>query len=98
MSTTTEDVATTWTALVSVRVPRDDGAELLESTRRRLEAARSVDDVGSLAVSGLEPALSATTVRVEARIAVSEPLDRETVTDRLAAAPGVGDVEVVVEP
>jgi len=84
-----------YAATVAVRVPRDTGVDLATAASRRLARVPGVDSVEVRRLRGVEPALSATVVTVEASVAATDPA-ADAVADRLAAAPGaerVGGVE-----
>jgi len=78
-------------ARVAVRVPRDGPEDLAGSAARRLEALGAVERADVIGLCGLEPGLSATVVRVEARLAVGD--EPATVLARLREAPDVEGVE-----
>lgn len=83
----------TWRVRTAVRVPRDDGSELLTDATRRVETTEGVEDAEVVELHGVEPGLSATTVRLELQIEAKReaaPLER-----RLADAPGVETVASV---
>lgn len=85
----------TWRVRIAIRVPRDDGSELLADATRRAEAAEGVDSAEVVELHGVEPELSATTVRLEIR--VETELEESTLERRLADAPGAETV-ASVEP
>jgi hypothetical protein len=83
----------TWRVRTAVRVPRDDGSELLADATRRVETTEGVEDAEVVELHGVEPGLSATTVRLELQVRAkleAAPLER-----RLADAPGVETVASV---
>lgn len=81
------------TATVAVRVPRDDGENLVENARRRLERAEAVESVHVEEMCGIEPALAATVVRLEVVLDVEVAVDEPTVRNELVATPGTERVE-----
>jgi len=85
----------TWRIRIAVRVPRDDGSELLADATRRVEAAEGVDSAEVVELYGVDPGLSATTVRLEMR--VETELEASALERRLADVPGAETV-ASVEP
>lgn len=81
------------TATVAVRVPRDDGENLVENARRRLERAEAVEAVHVEEMCGIEPALAATVVQLEVVLDVEFAVDEPTVRDELVETPGTERVE-----
>lgn len=81
------------TATVAVRVPRDDGENLVENARRRLARAEAVEAVRVEEMCGIEPALAATVVRLEVVLDVEFAVDEPTVRDELVDTPGTERVE-----
>jgi len=85
----------TWRVRIAVRVPRDDGSELLADATRRVEAAEGIDSVEVVELHGVEPELSATVVRLESR--GETELRESALKSELAEAPGAETV-TSVEP
>jgi hypothetical protein len=83
----------TWHVRVAVRVPRNDGTDLLSDATRRVETTDGVDDVEVVELRGVEPTLSATVVTVAFR--VEAELTESALESRLADAPGTEAVEHV---
>jgi hypothetical protein len=87
-----QQMQTTWHAHATVRVPRDGPGDLTSCVRQRLESPTDIDAVDVTRVRGLEPALAATIVTVDASVSVAETLDGPAVAAALEAAPGCQDV------
>ena len=81
----------TWRVRIAVRVPRDDGTNLLSDATRRVETADGVDSVEVVELRDIDPALSATVVTVAFRIEAE--LTESALENRLADAPGTEAVE-----
>ena len=84
----------TFRVRTAVRVPRNDGSDLLADATRRVETTEGVDSAEVVELHGVDPGLSATTVRLEIR--VDTKLEAAVLERRLADAPGVetvGNVE-----
>lgn len=86
------DPATTFQAVVTVRVPQRDGDDLTTSASRRLEAPSDVEGVDVVEMRDLDPTLSATVVTLAVEVR-APTLDRATVEQRLDNAPGTEGVE-----
>ncbi|MXR51920.1 hypothetical protein GRX03_09940 [Halovenus sp. WSH3] len=84
-----------WTARVTVRVPRDGGADLASDATRRLESVDRINTVSIDGVCGLEPALAATAVGLELTVEMRAVSAAETVESALDTAPGTERVERV---
>lgn len=82
----------TWRASVAVRIPRNDGTDLLADATRRLETAE-FEAIELLELRGLEPALSATIARLDVRLTVEAERDRAAVQQRLEETPGIEAIE-----
>ena len=80
----------TWRVRVAVRVPRNDGTDLLSDATRRVE---TTDGVEVVELRDIDPTLSATVVTVEFRIEAE--LTESALENRLADAPGTEAVEHV---
>lgn len=85
--------ASTWRVRIAIRVPRDDGSELLADATHRVETADGVDSADVVELHGVEPELSATIVRLE--LQVETRLDEAALERRLADAPGAETVASV---
>ena len=83
----------TWRVRIAVRVPRDDGTNLLSDATRRVETADGVDSVEVVELRDIDPTLSATVVTVAFRIEAE--LTESALENRLADAPGTEAVEHV---
>lgn len=84
-----------WHARVAVRVPRGGNDDLVGNASRRLERPSGIESVTVEQLCGLEPALSATVVRVELRAEASLAQDEAGITQLLSSAPGTEQVETL---
>jgi len=84
------DTTATWQVRVAVRIPRNDGTDLLADATRRLETTEGVESAEVVELRDIEPALSATVVRLTVR--VETRLAESTLETRLADAPGMETV------
>jgi len=82
----------TWCARVAVRIPRNDGTDLLANATRRLEQPAPVEPVDVVEMCGIEPALSATIVRLDVRLTAREDVDETQLETRLEEAPGAEEI------
>jgi len=82
----------TWQARITVRIPRNDGTDLLADATRRFEKPTPVESVEVDELCGVEPALSATVVRLDVRLTTAADLDSSELETRLADAPGIESI------
>lgn len=84
---------TKWHATVAVRVPRDGTQNLASAAAVRLATRDPIDDVDVTSVRGLEPALAATVVTLEATVSTTSGVDTAQLRQKLEAAPGCQRVD-----
>jgi hypothetical protein len=83
-----------WRARLAVRIPRNDGTDLLADATRRLETAQ-FEGVELLELRGVQPTLSATIARLDVRLTAGPEHDRAAIQQRLEETPGIEAIDSI---